>query len=66
LVRYLATDDTRVHVQYFDTIDVGPIAAGDGERSKDYVIPIVGWNSGGEALSAIPFTQGLNSVSGNT
>jgi len=43
----LATDDPRVHVQYFDTTDVGPIAAGDGERSKDYVIPIVGWNAGG-------------------
>ena len=54
LVRYLATDDPRVHVQYFDTTDVGPIAAGDGERFKMYAVPLVGWT--GTDVSAIPFT----------
>lgn len=43
-VRFLATDDPRVHVQYFETTDLGAIAqAGEKEKRNDYKIPIVGY-----------------------
>lgn len=65
LVRYLATDDPRVHVQYFETTEMGPIAvAGDKLKENVYKIPIVGYQAP-EKVAIASFDQGVFSTAGH-
>jgi hypothetical protein len=54
----MATDDPRVHVQFFDTSDTNSLGQRRGNRAEHYDIPIVGWATYGD-ITASSYLNGI-------